>query len=170
MTQICQSTWGATDASPLGIGLSRRRDGLMASSSRPGMPSFLRNSRLSSAACSAFPPSEDNKLNKMQFTACPQVSSERGEVGGETQGQHQWVQISMPLLAYTSCRAGPKVFLFTLSWGSYCRNAGLARCASSSIPSPPRLTGYQLPLPALEAARLVQSGSCFGILGNGCST
>lgn len=82
LTQICQSTWGTTDASPLGIGLSRRRDGLMALSSRPGMPSFLENSRLSSVACSAFPPSEGNKLNKMQFTACPQVSSERGEVGG----------------------------------------------------------------------------------------
>lgn len=76
-------------------------------------------------------------------------------MGGNPRPATQRVQISMPLLAYTSCRVGPKVFVFTLSWGSYCKNAGLARCAGCSAPFPPWLTGYQLPLPALEAARLV---------------
>lgn len=89
--------------------LSQQQKGwLMVLSSRLGMPPFLGNSRLSSIACSAFPPSEGNKLNNIHFTACPQVSSER-RGDGTLRPTARWVQISVPLLAYTSCRAGPKV-------------------------------------------------------------
>lgn len=130
--------------------LSSRRDSLKALSSRLGMPPFLGNGRLSSTGCSASPPSEGHKLNTIQFTACPQVWSGRGEAEPEashSMGANQCGCAGLPQLW-----GWPRGFVFTLSWGSYCRNAGLARCAGHNIPSPPEVTGYQLPLPALGAA------------------
>lgn len=131
------------------------------------MPPFLKNSRLSSTGCSVFPPSEGNKLNTILFTACPQVSSGRGEA--EPEASHSMGTNQCGCAGFPQLWGWPQAFVLTLSWGSCCRNAGLARCAAHSIPSPPKVPGYQLPLLPLEQAGVacLQHGKCSGILGNG---
>lgn len=146
----------------------------MVSSSRLGMPPFLRNSRLSSTVCSAFPPSEGNKLNNMQFTACPQVSSERSRRGGKKtlRPATQWVQISMPSLAYTSCRAGPKVLCSHYPGAHIARMQGwpdVLATVSSPLLNWQGTSCHSLPSeqPGFPGALCVQLGRCFGVLGNG---
>lgn len=53
----------------------------MVSSSRLGMPPSSGTAGTALWAAQPFPPSEGNKLNNVQFTACLQVSSERGRRG-----------------------------------------------------------------------------------------